>query len=95
MTQLTSAVLWEVLLRRQPGLGQLQSELAAVSDDGGSSFCANRLWYVRYEPQLKRLVGKVAEANDPLLRMPEAYELSRQTLYKLLPACRDCICIPW
>ena len=95
MTHLASAVLWEILLRRQPKLEQLQSELAAVSDDGGTSFCANRLWYIHYEPQLKRLVGKGAEANDPLLLMPEAYELSRQTLYKLLPPCRDCICIPW
>jgi hypothetical protein len=67
----------------------------SVGDGGGKSFCANRLWYVHYEPRLKRLVGKGAEADDPLLLTPEAYELSRQTLYKLLPACRDCICIPW
>ncbi len=95
MNQLTSVVLWEVLLRREPGLERLQAELAAVRDDGGSSFCANKLWYVRYEPQLKRLVGSGAEAEDPLLRTPEAYELSRHVLYRLLPDCRDCICVPW
>lgn len=95
MNQLTSAVLWEVLLRREPQLERLQSELAAVRDDGGSSFCANKLWYVRYEPQLKRLVGNGAEVDDPLLRTREAYELSRHVLYRLLPDCRDCICVPW
>ena len=84
-----------MLLRREPRLERLHGEVSAVRDEGGSSFCANKLWYVQYEPQLKRLVGKTAEADDPLLRTPEAYELSRQTLYRLLPDCRDCICVPW
>jgi len=95
VTHLTSAVLWEVLLRREPKLARLQSELAAVRDEGGSSFCANRLWYVRYEQQVRRLVGEGAESDDPLLRTSEAYELSRHVLYRLLPDCRDCICVPW
>lgn len=95
MTHLASAVLWEVLLRREPGLARLQSEATAVRDKGGRSFCANRLWYIRFEPQLRQLVGKSSEGNDPLLRSPEAYELSHQILYRLLPDCRNCICMPW
>lgn len=88
-------MLWEVLLRREPRLELLRSEMAEVKDEGGVSFCANKLWYVRYEPELKGLVGKSAEVDDPLLRMPEAYELSRHVLYRLLPNCRDCVCVPW
>ena len=84
-----------MLLRREPRLELLRSELAGVRDDGGTSFCANRLWYVRYEPELRRLVGKSAEKDDPLLRTPDAYELSRHLLYRLLPDCRDCVCVPW
>lgn len=84
-----------MLIRREPRLERLQAELAAVRDDGGSSFCANRLWYVLYDPKLKRLVGEGAEGNDPLLRTRDAYELARHVLYRLLPDCRDCICVPW
>jgi hypothetical protein len=84
-----------VLIRREPRLEQLQAELAAVRDEGGPSFCANRLWYVRYGPELKRLVGSDAEVDDPLLRTNDAYELSRHVLYRLLPDCRDCVCVPW
>lgn len=66
-----------------------------MRDEGGPSFCANKLWYVRYEPELRRLVGKGAEADDPLLRTQEAYELSRHVLYRRLPNCRECVCVPW
>lgn len=95
MTHLTSALLWEVLVRREPRLERLKSELAAVRDGGGASFCANRMWYVRYEPQLRLLAGEGAEVDDPLLRTDDAYELSRHVLYRLLPDCRDCVCVPW
>jgi hypothetical protein len=95
VTQLASTVLWEVLLRREPGLARLQSEAMSVRDEGGSAFCANRVWYVRFEPQLKQFVGSDAEGDDPVLRSPEAYELSRQILYRLLPDCRNCVCVPW
>ncbi len=84
-----------MLVRREPKLLRLQAELTAVRDDGAGSFCANRLWYVSYEPQLKRLVGEGAECDDPLVRTRDAYELARHVLYRLLPNCRDCICIPW
>jgi hypothetical protein len=84
-----------VLLKRETGLAHLQLELMSVKDEGGDSFCANRMWYVRYEPQLKTLVGKQAARNDPFLRSQEAYDLSYHHLYKLLPNCRNCVCVPW
>ena len=66
-----------------------------VKDEGGESFCANRVWYIRYEPRLKQLVGRHALRSDPLLRSEEAYQLAQHKLYQLLPNCRDCICVPW
>ena len=84
-----------MLLKREPDLARLQLELMAVKDEGGESFCANKVWYIWYEPQLKQLVGSHAGRNDPLLRSQEAYELSQHHLYKLLPNCRNCICVPW
>lgn len=66
-----------------------------VRDEGGASFCANKVWYVHFDQELKKLAGKHAATDDPLLRTQESYELSYQTLYKLLPNCRNCICVPW
>lgn len=84
-----------MLLRREPDLARLQREVLAVKDEGGDSFCANKVWYIWFEPQLKQLVGRDARGSDPLLRSQETYELSHHNLYKLLPNCRDCICVPW
>lgn len=84
-----------MLLKREPELARLQYDAMAVRDEGGNSFCANKVWYVSFEPQLKQLVGNNARADDPLLRSQEAYELSYHTLYKLLPDCRNCVCVPW
>lgn len=84
-----------MLLKREPELARLQSEVMGVTDEGGEFFCANREWYVRFEPKLKELVGTRAERDDPLLRTQEAYELSHHNLYRLLPNCRNCVCLPW
>jgi hypothetical protein len=84
-----------VLLKREPDIARLQQEVMAVKDEGGHSFCANKVWYVWFEPRLKQLVGNSAQSDDPILRSQESYELSYHTLYKLLPNCRNCICLPW
>lgn len=74
---------------------QLEDEVKGVRDEGGVSFCANKVWYIWVEPQLKELVGEHAQKQDSLLRSPEAYDLARETLYRLLPNCRNCVCVPW
>jgi hypothetical protein len=84
-----------LLLKREPELAQLQSEVLTVKDEGSDSFCANKMWFVYFGPRLNELVGKRARSNDPILRSEESYELAHQILYKLLPNCRNCICVPW
>ena len=69
--------------------------MAAVRDEGGPSFCANKVWYIHFAPRLNELAGERARSDDPLLRSDEAYELSYQKLYRSLPNCRSCVCEPW
>jgi len=89
-------VTWETLVDREPRLADLYAEISHVTDDGSSvTFCANRLWYVHFEPRLLDLVGSRAETPDALIRAPEAYTHARRTLYRLLPDCRSCVCVPW
>lgn len=85
----------EVLVRREPELARLLSEATAVKDEGGESFCANKVWYIYFEPQLKEIIGRRAKEGDPLFRTQEAYDLSHRNIYKLLPNCRNCVCVPW
>jgi hypothetical protein len=81
---------------REPALAALQHELTGVRDEGGNSFCANRYWYVHVAPRVAELVGAQADAqDDPALRSPEAYEMAYEVLYRLLPNCRNCVCVPW
>ena len=82
-------------MEKEPLLARLQQELSAVRDEGGHSFCANKYWYVEVAPRVSTLVGAHAEADDPLLRSPEAYEAAYNVLYHLLPNCRNCVCVPW
>jgi hypothetical protein len=89
------ALEWEALVAREPALAVLYSELAEVTDDGGPSFCANKFWYIHADPRLTPLVGRNADTDDPLLRSTQAYEVSRKTLFGLLPDCRNCVCLPW
>jgi hypothetical protein len=84
-----------MLLEREPALGRLQAELSDVRDEGGNSFCANKYWYVRVAPRVAELVGAQSGRDDPLLRAPEAYTLAYEVLYRLLPNCRNCVCVPW
>ena len=84
-----------MLVEREPELARLRRDVEAVRDEDGAPFCANKVWYIHFKPRLKQLAGEGARRDDPLLRSPEAYELARHTLYRLLPDCRDCVCIPW
>ncbi len=84
-----------MLLEREPALAALQRELSEVRDEGGNSFCANKYWYVRVAPRVAELVGAHAAQDDPVLRAPEAHTLTYEVLYRLLPNCRNCVCVPW
>lgn len=79
----------------EPELAQLRREVESIGDEGGAYFCANKVWYIWIEPRLKELVGRHALRRDPLLRSHEAHEAARETLYRLLPNCRNCVCVPW
>ena len=84
-----------MLSEREPTLAELEAELSGVRDEGGNSFCANKYWYVRVAPRVAELVGAQAARDDALLRAPEAYTLAYEVLYRLLPNCRNCVCVPW
>jgi len=88
-------VTWRMLVEREPELLRLRREIEAVRDDGGAYFCANKVWYIRFKPQLRELAGASARKNDPVVRSPAAYRLAHDTLYRLLPDCRNCICMLW
>lgn len=89
-------ITWEALTEREPRLAEMYAEISHVTDDRSTAtFCANRLWYIQFEPRLLNLVGTRAEKYDQLIRTPEAYTLARRTLYRLLPDCRNCVCVPW
>ncbi|HKD45169.1 MAG TPA: hypothetical protein VKD24_05885 [Candidatus Angelobacter sp.] len=80
----------------------LEPELAALAErarsyrDGPkqSSFCANQVWYYRgLKAKLCSLVGWFARNPDLRLHTGEAYDLAYQTIYYLLPDCRNCGCL--
>ncbi|HEV2801084.1 MAG TPA: hypothetical protein VGW12_11335 [Pyrinomonadaceae bacterium] len=50
---------------------------------------------MRVAPRVADLVGAQARREDPLLRTPEAHTLTYEVLYRLLPNCRNCVCVPW
>lgn len=79
----------------EPELEQLRLEVESIRDEGGPAFCANKVWYIWIEPRMKMLVGRNARRDDSLLRSREAHEAARETLYRLLPNCRNCVCVPW
>jgi hypothetical protein len=84
-----------LLAQREPRLAQLQHEVSKVRDEGGHSFCANKYWYIQIAPRVTELVGAQAAQDDPVLRSPEAPEVTYDVLYRLLPNCRNCVCVPW
>ncbi len=86
---------WKALVEREPELARLRREVESVRDENGPSFCANKVWYIRFKPRVRALTGRQARRNDPVLRSNEAYDLAYNTLYRLLPDCRNCVCMPW
>jgi hypothetical protein len=84
-----------MLIELEPELEQLRLEVESIRDEGGPSFCANKVWYIWIEPRVSELVGRRARRAAPLLRSREAHEAVRKNLYPLLPNCRNCVCVPW
>jgi len=83
---------WKELTAAEPRLVALLKEARAVKDNGGPSFCANKVWY-RPGGLKSRLVELVGwGARDPKLRSVEAYDLAYTKVYGVLPDCRNCIC---
>lgn len=91
------AILKRVVALR-PEVQDLIAETSAVKDTGGKSFCANRVWYREYKPELLPLVGCTAnidglpELDAKFLMSPEAYDVAYEAAYQPLPDCRNCIC---
>jgi hypothetical protein len=78
----------EQLAAREPEPGQLREEIEQV-EAINSTFCANRIWYERLRSRMMKLVGDMAQSENPVIISSEAYDLSYQTLYHLLPPCRS------
>ena len=91
----TRSLTWDALVARAPALADLQRDVAAVRDEGGHSFCANRTWYVHFAPRLAALAGPQSGTTDSVLRTRQAHDVAYQHLLTLLPDCRNCICQPW
>lgn len=90
---------WETLTKAEPRLIELYNAVAAVKDDGTEpAFCANDWWYGDngFKDRMSDLVGWGADEGNPqhaLLETEEAYSLAYDTLYDLLPECRNCGCL--
>jgi hypothetical protein len=87
---------FDELCYRELRLGQLRDEVIAIQDDPEQPyFCANEAWYAPDGPKRKlmRLVGPLAERSDLALQSIEAYNVACDTLYDMLPPCRNCWCI--
>jgi len=85
------SVTWEKITSIEPVLRKMYDEARAVSSKGNPYFCANRVWYEEFKPRLERLVGWDARHEE--LQTMEAYDIAYQTIYRQLPACRECICL--
>ncbi len=91
---------WEDLAVREPRLVALRADVERVRVGIDETFCANAAWYgyggrLGLKPRLVRLVGWGAQSRDPVLRSCEAYDVAYETLYELLPDCRNCGCVNW
>jgi hypothetical protein len=53
-------------------------------------YCANADWYTDFKPELCELVGCSREGH-PRLGTDHAYDVAYETIYELLPDCRDCV----
>jgi len=86
---------WDSLVLLEPQLEALAKEVQAIKVDPAKAFCANRAWRP-FRAEVIRLVGWSARtpnaAANPTLKTSDAYDVAYQTLYNLLPDCRDCAC---
>lgn len=80
---------WQEITAIEPRLFDLEAEIQSV-DAGEQVFCANRIWYDRFKPQVVALVGDYS--SNEQLRNQQAYSLAYQHLYDQLPGCRNCMC---
>lgn len=86
------------LVKAEPRLADLARAAARVVDDRrAASFCANAHWYgyrglPGLKPALEQLVGWGAQRRDehPVLGTSAAYDVAYETIYCLLPDCRNC-----
>ena len=85
---------WEEICECEPLISELLKSAQSVKDNGlEEGFCANRLWFSFYAPQIKQLVGFVA--RNVALRNSRCYELAYTKAYCALPPCRNCNCFLW
>lgn len=89
------AIDFEALCRLEPRLRELEEEVGAVRDGGGSFFCSNFVW-LPLDGDLRALVGVARRGADPsggaVLREGSSYEVAYRHLSSLMPPCRDCGC---
>ena len=79
------------LTKIEPRLKQLYNKARQV-DGSEANFCANRVWYEEFKPQLLNLVGQ--GAARPELQTVEAYDVAYKKIYRALPNCGEgCSCI--
>lgn len=91
---------WDELVLQEPKLQILYDKLKLIKDTGEQkSFCANSIWFgypnsdyfrVGFKKRMSFLVGWGAPTKNDLLKSSEAYDVAYETLYKLLPGCRNC-----
>lgn len=86
-------VTWEQLAELEPRLRSLQERARQVRDPGGPSFCANRVWFNEFKPELLYLVGWMREKGPAVLQTSRAYDVAYRTIYNGLPDCRECGCL--
>lgn len=85
----------------EPRILALYNEARQIIDDPSEpGFCANYTFFqyhnreLGFKYRLSRLVGWNAEGNDPRLHTETAYDVVYETIYEVLPNCRNCSCYP-
>ena len=89
MKTTSKAISFTDLMIMEPRLAVLAKDIKAVKGDA-DNFCANWHWYKHFKPRLVSLVGDSAE--DVNLQTSMIYDLAYETLYQMLPECKNCFC---
>ncbi|MFT4040725.1 MAG: hypothetical protein QM692_21270 [Thermomicrobiales bacterium] len=99
MSAVTVIPTWDDLIACELRLAALLVEMQAVTDDPAKpTFCANDHWYGygnRGQGFRRRMVSLVGNSRkpEPVLGTEAAYEVAYDTLYAVLPDCRNCQCL--